>query len=384
MRTANPYTLIDLVTHYGIDTNIVKGSGSGAGITTGSIPDGVIKLYTTTAAGDSAILRTRTWVRYQAGRGQQIIQTLYHDNTGSYGQERNWGYFDNGDGLYWQLTGSQLNVVRRNSSLGEGGIQEVVPQQSWSFDKFDGTGPSGKVLDITKGNIYEMRFQWLGVGDATFWIDGDKAHTFLNHNRYSYPYMRKASLPLTWEVKNNVATAATGTMNIVCANVTSVGGQHPPEYGYAISRATPKSVGVTEIPIIAIRTKSLFNGEDNRSLLIPHKFSATTDAGKIIVRVYKDVVTLGGASWVSVNPSSKAEYDVSATTFAGGILLYEAYLVNNIDYGEFDLSHIFELNGRVLRKDPFEDFSDILLVTATKAAASTTNVDSSLFWTEVY
>jgi hypothetical protein len=67
-----------------------------------------------------------------------------------------------------------FSFVDTDSGVTAGAFSEVVAgvapittwiaSSAWNIDKMDGTGPSGMTLDPTKFNVYEIRFQYLGVG----------------------------------------------------------------------------------------------------------------------------------------------------------------------------------------------------------------------------
>jgi len=100
------------------------------------------------------------------------------------------GYFSTENGYYIQLGSntspttlySNIYVVERSNSLGT--VSEtVVAQPDWNVDRLDGTGPSGKSIDITKSHIFYSDTEWLGVGSVRVGvvIDG----TFINCHTYS-------------------------------------------------------------------------------------------------------------------------------------------------------------------------------------------------------
>lgn len=81
------------------------------------------------------------------------------------------------------------------------------------------------------------------------------------------------------------------------------------------------SVAVTtRRPVLSIRPKATFNSRTNRAHIefADYLLRATTNDS------YFEIVvggTLTGASWTSVDDTSVAEFDVSATEITGGFLL---------------------------------------------------------------
>jgi hypothetical protein len=54
--------------------------------------------------------------------------------------------------------------------LFQNSIPEHTPRSAWNIDKMDGTGPSGMVLDPTKGFIFEIRAGLFGYAGAVMYV----------------------------------------------------------------------------------------------------------------------------------------------------------------------------------------------------------------------
>lgn len=86
-------------------------------------------------------------------------------------------------------------------------IDVKVPQQDWSIDRCDGTGPSGFSLDVNKIQMAYMDYAWYGAGKVRFGFkdqDGEViyVHEFIHNNKFSEAYMRSGNLPARYEVEN--------------------------------------------------------------------------------------------------------------------------------------------------------------------------------------
>ena len=65
---------------------------------------------------------------------------------------------------------------------------DFVPQASWNgADILDGNGLSGTTLDTTKGNVYQIKYQWLGYGTLTFFIESANTNGFQVVHTIDYP-----------------------------------------------------------------------------------------------------------------------------------------------------------------------------------------------------
>lgn len=380
-RSAEPHILGNNVNKYDIDgIKYDIDTNGGSSVITHVADESAIRLAIGATSGDYAKLRTNQYYRYQAGRSFLIRQTGYHPDTGQTNQVRRWGLFDDNDGIFWELDGTTLYIVRRTSTSGSP-VDNRIAQTSWNEDTCDGNGPSGFDLDITKGNIFEFSLQWLGVGIVSISINGIVCHTMHNPNQYSAPYMKTATLPLAWEIINTGASVASN-FTYICSSVTVEGGQDFPEFSFAAYNSSDVAVSPTERPLLSIRPSLAFNSIENRMSLIPCRINVSTEGSRASYRVIVNA-GLTGASWSSVDSQSGAEYDVAATAFTGGFTLEQGLLPNSIDSKTVDLTRIFSNTGRALRRDAFgTDRSSITITGKKEQAAGTTNMRASISWLE--
>lgn len=183
-----------------------------------------------TLAVSNATLGTRvrqTYQRfnYQSGKAQLILITG-NFGSGNSGITKQWGYYDDSNGLFFQISGTTLNICIRSNTSGTP-VDTLIPQSSWNVDKLDGTGPSGINLDTSKTNIYVINFQWLGVGNVYFGIFfGTKlivCHMIQNENINTVVYMSTPNLPLRIEISNN-GTGPVSSLTQICSQVASESG----------------------------------------------------------------------------------------------------------------------------------------------------------------
>lgn len=379
-RVAQPFALVDLVNKYEIDANTYSAAQVATGGTVTHVPlQSAIQFSVTGASGSSAALQTKTYYRYQAGRGTRIRTTINNDDAGQANQVRRWGLFDANDGLFYELSGTTLRVVQRSSTSGAP-VDTAINQSVWNHDKLDGTGPSGVTLDVTKGIIFEITFQWLGVGDVSFFINGILVHKITNANVLTVPYMRTAQLPLRWEVTNTGASTGSG-FRYVCASVQVDGGVTPPRYAFNAFNASDKSLGGTEIPMLAIRLAATYNAITNRMLVHPFLLAVSTETQRAGFRVLWNPATLTGPVWVAVDATSGVERDVTASAFTGGTPLLRT-MVGTGNGQAYDIKECFDFGGRELRYDSVAAVSDVLLITGINEGGGSTNGRASLTWHE--
>lgn len=371
-RVASPYALLDQINKYELDTN-VWGTLTSTGGTAVHVPEhSAVRLNVTSASGSRAVLQTNRYFRYQSGRELRWRWTGYHANAGVSNQKRMWGYFDENDGVFFQLEGTTLSVVQRSSTSGAP-VDLAVPRQHWSVDRLDGTGLSGVKYDdiLLQGNIWEGALQWLGVGNVEFYINGHLVHVFDNPNRYAAPYMRTAALPMRTEVINTGASTASSLTNI-CNQVQVNGGEDPPEETHTAYNSSNISVPVTERPVLSIRPAALYAGAVNRMVIVPRLLACSTEGARAAYRLVLNG-TLTGASWAAIAANSGTEQDSSATALTGGQTLLRGFLPNSNDaLYPLSLDPIFSKLRRALHLSAFATVQPVLTLAMVNEAAGTT------------
>lgn len=384
LRSSQPYTLIDLISQYGRSTSRTASSVANGGTVADVTAQSAFRLAVTAAAASAARVRTNEWFRYQSGRGQRISLSLYHSDVGKANQTRNWGYFDDEDGLGFRLTGTTLSVFRRSSTSGAP-VETVVSQAQWNGDRMDGTTQSGLVLDITKGNIYEIQFQWLGVGVVRFFINGVLVHEMSHPNLLAVPYMKTADLPLTWEVINTGASEV-ASMTVVCGNVTVESGEEPPLFTHSHVVGPVSTTDANEKPVFSIRLASLINGVDNREIVLPDALAvdnSATVAQSTAIIIVRQNATLTNATFASAHGGeSGVEIDTAATAVSGGEVVAR-FAVPITDSRTLDFSRYFRRNAKKLLRNAYTGVSDTLTISVQRQTAQNTTVSVTLVWNEV-
>jgi hypothetical protein len=209
-----------------------------------------------------------------------------------------------------------------------GAIPEVdfIPQSLWNVDKADGTGEIS-AIDFTKGNVYQIKYQWLGYGCIFFYVEHPETGGFINvhiihySNRNIVPSIFNPSLPLHASVKNtlntsNVSLSTASLLGAVDGDARRLG----PRVGTA---ATLTGLGTSELPVITIRNKVFIDSVLNRESIALTYISVTNDHTKPIVANFYANRQLTNASFSDVSTGvSVMEVDSSSTASSGGSLLF--------------------------------------------------------------
>lgn len=217
--------------------------------------------------------------------------------------------------------------------------ETVIQQSSWNFDKLDGTGLSGITLDPSKGQVFVIDFQWLGVGRVRFgfFINGALivCHQIFNANNVASPYMNTANLPCRASIKNTGTASGTTTMKQICLTAVSEGGsEYPQAYQFAASNADTliPGIGVTRVPLISLRLKTTAapfgtGVLTNRSKINVVDFDVfdNSSPGGYWELVYNGTLS-GSPSFASVDNNSGVTFDVAATGCTGGTVIASGYV----------------------------------------------------------
>jgi hypothetical protein len=384
LKVAGLYTLADLTNKYELDTNVWDSLTTSGGTTTHVPTQSGLRCTVTGVSGSSASLCTNTYYKYQAGYTQLVTLSIIHADIGQTNQIREWGYFDDSNGLFFRLNGTALSIVERSSTSGVA-VDTVISQSTWNVDKFDGTGTSGVTIDVSKGNLYEIEIQWFGVGTTRYFCNGILLHEVAHANTLTVPFMTTAQLPIAMRIRNS-ATSTTSNITLICARVAAQAQLHDPqEWVWSAFTSNDTLIGTTEKPVISIRAKNMFNSITNRSWILPRKLSISTEGYKLSYKIYVNA-TLTGSSYNSVASGSAAEYDVSATSFSGGDLIYRGF-IDGAGHDNIDLSMFFKVMGRMIRNSGFAgsgvNSNDSLTIAAACEDVGRTRVRANIIWTEI-
>lgn len=324
-RVSNPTTLFDSQLQYNAGTLFWETVGTGTA--THVAAKAAVQLDVD--AGETVTRQTRAYHRYQPGKSQLLLLTGVL-GAATADITKRIGYFDDDNGIFFELTSAGLGIVRRSKVTGTA-VDTRIEQADWNMT-WGVNGVKDKVddLDMTKAQIFVIDLEWLGVGRVRtgFVIDGTifYVHEFNHANLINTVYMTTANLPIRYQMISG-STGAADDMYQICATVVSEGGFRE-ELGIPHSAANG-ATGITvesRRSVLAIRPKATFNSIVNRGTILPTGLSLyVTTATAYWELVYGGA--LGGTpSWTSAGANSIVEYDVAGTTVTGGEVIASGYI----------------------------------------------------------
>lgn len=313
LRTSMPVTMFDSQNRYAKDAAYDTQTATGGTVTYVN-NQSALALAVTTSSGSTARTQTFRVFPYQPGKSFLTMQTFSMAAAQTNLTQRV-GLFDTNNGVYLERAGSTTSFVIRTYTSGAVSNANSVAQSAWNVDKFDGTGPSGVTLDLTKTQILFINIEWLGVGSVRcgFVIDNEfyTAHQFDNANIQTVVYMQTAILPLRYEIFTTGTTSSAATLQQICSTVQSEGGyeQTSQQYIARNTSAVTLTAAATFYPLISIRLNSSYLG----AVVIPAGFNflpiGTANYEVVLVKN----ATLTGATWGSTLAGGQVDVDTGAS-----------------------------------------------------------------------
>lgn len=369
LAVAGPHKLFEFSATCDFDTTrYLATKVVGAGTVSRDAQKTQIELYTSTASGDKAIIKSRRAIQYNKANSQEIF-VIYRPNPIANRRER-WGYFDDNNGVFFEHDGTSARCVVRSDTSGSI-VDTPFEQADWD-DPLDGTGPSGKTVDWTKQSVFKIEFGWLSSRGVRFTIDVQgtlvPVKTWLISNTLLVPFMRTPQLPIRFEVENTGVVASATTSSFSCCAVQSSGSSQQEGPIRAMDTGVSTiAVSTTEKIAAGIRLKSTFqNGS-----VSPADFTMLPSSGNDFL-FYQVIYnpTLVGDVW-STPSSGIVDKLTSATSYTGGSVLSSGHLPlgNKNQVGSSILRDI--MNDIYLGSDLNGNSDSLIITFKTNAGTST-------------
>lgn len=287
-----PTCQVDFV--YGINTQLMSNTTSNNATVTAT--NGMAILTTGTQVNSVARLSTKNYVKYRPGQGAKSRFTALF-TPGVAGSTQLAGVFGDGlDGLGFGYNDTSFGIIhRRNTS------DTWVPQSQWNFDTMLGNTKSGKVLDPTKLNVYQIKFQYLGGGNFFYYVLNDftgrwvLVHMVQNAGTLTTPNLRNPSMPVSFEARNTTNTSA------IVVKTASVGQflEGPRVFlgpRNSLDAVNASISATTQVNMLALRNATSYNGITNYSIVHLRQVSISandtgTTKGCVNLRLIKNPTT---------------------------------------------------------------------------------------------
>lgn len=339
LRISNPKTLFEskqLLSDQTLVWNDVEVSGGGTS-STHSVNGASTTLAVTSTTAGVRVRQTRRRFAYQPGKSQLIFITGVV-GAGATGITKRLGYFDDNNGLFFELSGTTFRLCIRSKATGSV-VDTYYGRDDWNGDTSDGEGASGLTLDLTKIQLFFIDFEWLGAGRVRFGAVANGRmvyfHTVDHANLVAGVYMSTPNLPVRYEISNSGAGAAASLVQI-CSTVISEGNSDVPSLQLAIDRGATgfaTAANTSAYPILALRQTT----EGLGSTITPTKLSiiCTTTSAFRWALLLNPTVTGTALSFSAVDSASveACATTSNATTVSGGTTLLSGYSFQTAESG---------------------------------------------------
>lgn len=260
-------------------------------------------------------------------------------------------------------------------TAGQAKTDYFTPQASWNVDPMDGTGPSGLTLDVTKGNVYQIQFQYLGFGVIKYAIENPSTGEFQIVHKEQYPNANTETNLSNPTMKLSLVAASLGsTTDLSVKGASAYAAIEGGINAFWLPRgfSTTRSVATTDLPILSIRDRAEINGIVNLKEITPELITVASDGGKPVeVRILLNA-TIDEPNWQYISQgNSAAEYDESATTVSGGTLI-ASFVVPGTGQADFNFSGLNAFLGR----------EDILTISVVRPSGAGNDVAVGFTWQE--
>lgn len=319
LRTSSPTTLWDAKMSTASHTlfwDDQETSGGGTSSTYSQARASYAMLVSADTAG-TRVRQSKQRINYQPGKSQFVALTCILGDAAA-GITQRVGLFDENNGLFFELAGTTLSVVRRSKVSGQV-VNTKVAQSAWEYDRLDGTRPSQVTLDLTKAQIFFLDFESLQVGTVRFgvFIDGIPVyvHAMDHANLINSAYFSTPNLPIRYEISND-GTGPETTLESICSTVISEGGTRDTGITRYISTNgthVDANAADTTYAVVGMRLKSA-NLDSVVKVAGISMFSETSDNFEWLLLLNPTVATTTAAPFTFTDlPNSAVQYARGAT-----------------------------------------------------------------------
>jgi hypothetical protein len=358
--------------HYGISDRLIsKELVNGGGI---SHSNSMIVLSTGAQPNSYARAISKQTLRCRSGQGTTAIFGGKF-TPGITGNKQIIGLGDDSEGFFFGFINGIFGISIRSNN-----IDRVVSQLNWNYDKMDGIGPSGKILDLTRGNSYKISFQCIGYGIVRFYIEDKEYRNFiLVHNEFpgDIPSISRPSFPMCIENKNttnatNVIMFSPSFAAMIEGNQTFIGST------YGIDNTKTISSEINSTNILTLRSKSSVNTVPNYIPSIMQMLSIGNSGSKMcVINVLIDATISGVLTWISISPSGSIEVNTNGDTLSNGVPITNGSTILTfiLNVGESRVIDLKSLNIILTR-------SQTITISGRLLSRGSSDLTASLTWLE--
>jgi hypothetical protein len=215
---------------------------------------GAAKL-TADATKTAVIMESRLCPRYQPNRGHLFSTALWTPSKTADGI-REWGLQTAENGVFFRLKADGKLYAARKSGGSENYEEEI-----------DTSGVAD--FDVEKGNVYDIQYQWRGVGNYKFFINLQLVHTIASLGTLTALSMENPALPVSFRCTR---TTEDVVMHVGCCDITSENGTDDSEQ-YSAAHADAIATNGTDKPVMVLFNPLQINSKTNTRTIVLYTLS---------------------------------------------------------------------------------------------------------------
>lgn len=214
--------------------------------------------------------------------------------------------------------------------------ETFTAQADWNIANLTGNSDNSHNITPALGNVYQIRYQWLGYGAVKFYIEDpftgvfDLVHIIRYANTATVPVIRNPTLPVHFEAANTTNnTAIVVKTASVAAFIEGVVSDNGLRGGVNVDGSASVASTTSEVPVVSLRVKDVFQGRTNRATVSVSDIEVTVDmTGISTLRFYVGGTLTAPLFADFLTTSSVVETDSAATAFSptGAVLLHTVSL----------------------------------------------------------
>ena len=224
--------------------------------------------------------------------------------------------------------------------VGVAPIETIIKQADWNINVREN-------LDPSKGNVYQVQFQYLGFGAFFFSIENPETgeyeivHIIEYSNANLIPNLGNPTFHVGWSATNEGNTTSL-TVKGGSASMFNEGPIVPSEAPRTVSNIQLTVATGVLTNILTLRNRLVFNGKRNSIETAPFIVTVFTDSSKgALVQIVKNAVPSGDLNFTYVNKDqSTSEIATDAVVVTGGtptVSFVASVLGTKVDLNELGL-----------------------------------------------
>lgn len=194
-----------------------------------------------------------------------------------------------------------------------------IPQSSWNVNT------RSDDFDPTKGNVYQIKYQYLGFGNIYFYIENldsglfDLVHVIKYSGRNTLPSLRQPSLRFGMY---SASIGGTTDVSVQCASVACFVQGKITKIRNPRAVKNTQSVSTSFTNVLTLRNRKSYNSLHNQVEIEPLNLTIASESSQSVeVEVRGNATFSGGTNFANVGTNLVGDVDTTANTVSGGTLL---------------------------------------------------------------